>query len=899
MKPTFFSRYALTILVVATFVMPFAFTGARRALLTNRNEVQDWLPEEYTETQTFQWFQRHFSGEHFLLVSWEGCTLDDQRLPLFVHKLEKLTTADVPMKNGRLPIFDWLIRTSSGLTGWEDPTATAAPPEPKPLFTGILTGASVLERLQQPPMNLSRDEALARLRGLLIGPTNKRSVGTHIGLTLARGRSPQLQDEPILTCAVATLSDAGRANLRGTVEKAYSVAIDECNVPATAIHAGGPPRDNVAIDQSGESALYRLAAFAFLVGAVISWWCLRSPRLILMVISMGGIAGAISLAAVWFTGGEINAILLTMPPLVYVAAISGSIHLSNYYRDTLEEHGPEGAPERAVKHAMLPLCLATSTTAIGLFSLCHFNLGQYEWFGRSVELKWGCELVPIQSFGFYSALGVVLTLFLFFLILPSCFQLFPLKPRAQSTTVEAPGLWDPLTSPIWWRAARWIVDRYVLVAAGCILLLAVVGSGVMQMKTSVSLMRLFAADSPVLHDYRWLEQNLGELVPMEVVVQVDPTRCRMNMLEKMELIERIQHELEEIPAVGNCLSAVTFAPHLPKKEEYRPRAGVAGAFTRLMGVRDEYATARKITNDRLEAHRSSILAEDYLAEDATTDNELWRISARVAALQEIDYGAFQADIRAAVEKAVGGPEEQEAAGFQVVYTGLVPLVYKAQRSLLESLVSGFALDVVIVTLAMIVFVREWSAGVLLMLPAIFPVFIVFGMMGWMGVIVDVGTVMAPAVALGVTVDDVVHFMLTFRGGLKEGLNRREAVMVAYKGCARAMYQSWGVIGLGLSTFALSQFGPTRIFGIMMVTLLTASLFGNLVLLPALLVSPLGSLFGRKFQKQNRQAESGPRIIPEPRLVNPPRAAASTGGPNRATWTHVGGRKVIVDGPGVE
>ena len=84
---TFFGRHALLILFVTVFCLPVTLAGARRAFLSNKNEVQDWLPDRYEETGEFRWFQRHFAGEQFVLVSWEGCTLDDQRLKLMVDKL--------------------------------------------------------------------------------------------------------------------------------------------------------------------------------------------------------------------------------------------------------------------------------------------------------------------------------------------------------------------------------------------------------------------------------------------------------------------------------------------------------------------------------------------------------------------------------------------------------------------------------------------------------------------------------------------------------------------------------------------------------------------------------------------------------------------------------------------
>jgi hypothetical protein len=92
-------------------------------------------------------------------------------------------------------------------------------------------------------------------------------------------------------------------------------------------------------------------------------------------------------------------------------------------------------------------------------------------------------------------------------------------------------------------------------------------------------------------------------------------------------------------------------------------------------------------------------------------------------------------------------------------------------------------------------------------------------------------------------------------------------MLAYQGCARAMYQSWGVIGVGLSMFALSSFTPTMRFGALMVALLTAGLVGNLCFLPSLLTGPLGGVIAssirRRMARQQRQAAYSRMPEPQP------------------------------------
>jgi len=77
MSSTFFDRHGFKIVLITVFFMPFMLIGSIRALRSNRNEVKDWLPEDFRETAVHSWFQKHFPHEQFVLASWEGCTLDD------------------------------------------------------------------------------------------------------------------------------------------------------------------------------------------------------------------------------------------------------------------------------------------------------------------------------------------------------------------------------------------------------------------------------------------------------------------------------------------------------------------------------------------------------------------------------------------------------------------------------------------------------------------------------------------------------------------------------------------------------------------------------------------------------------------------------------------------------
>lgn len=824
------SRVATWTLLVAVFAFPLAGLAALKALASNRNNVADWLPASYQETTEFNWFRGHFADQQFILLSWDGCTLDDPRLALLAAKLAE------PVALARPPAADVAVAAAEptgafrpALAGRfvaaDQPAAAESPgddgqPGSVQYFSEVITGRQVLDRLIAAPTNLSRDEALDRLRHVLVGA------------------------DDTTTCAVLTLSDAGERDLHATVGHLIDVAVEHCAIAPDTLHMGGPPVDNVALDDAGQRSLFRLAGLSAIIGLAISYWCVRDVRLTLLVFSSGLYAAAVSLAIVWFTSGSVNAILLTMPPLVYVAAVSGAIHLTNYYREEVTARGPDGAAWRAARHARLPLVLATITTAAGLLSLAI------------------SDLVPIRDFGIYSAAGVVASCVLVLFVLPAALECFIGRTanEAHASQAAPPAVdTDAGFEGAWRRTGEWIMGRSGWITVGLLSVMAVCALGLARVETSVSLMRFFPDRTRIVQDYAWLEHHIGPLVPMEVVLRFDET-CNLDLTDRLELLRRVHERVEQLPEVGGALSAVTFSP--PPPEINGPSRGVAGALRRLV-VRDPERVARTVYNQRLEGHRDAFLSNGYLS--AEGDHDLWRVSARIAALDDVDYGAFVGELKGEVEPLLDEYRNRGVEGITATYTGLVPLVYKAQHTLLDGLVFGFVSDLALVAVAIILSMRDLGAGGLLLLPAAFPAIIVFGLMGWSGVVIDTGTVMTPCVALGVTVDDVVHFLIWVRRGLAEGLGRREAVLLAYRHCARPMCQSWAVIGLGLSVFAFSPFNPTARFGYLMITLLSASLVGNLVLLPAMLAGPWGGAFCWLLQRRKRR-ESSAQALPQPALA---------------------------------
>ncbi len=177
--------------------------------------------------------------------------------------------------------------------------------------------------------------------------------------------------------------------------------------PAPQIKLGGPSVDNVAIDEEGQITLVRLVGFSLLVGLGLSWLSFRSINVTIMVFLVGGLSAVASLSFVYWSGSSVDAVLMSMPSLVYVLGLSGAVHIVNYYRDSMHDVGLRRAPGHALFLGWKPCTLAALTTALGLLSL------------------FSSEILPIRKFGLFSAIGVLATLGLLFSYLPAALQTWP------------------------------------------------------------------------------------------------------------------------------------------------------------------------------------------------------------------------------------------------------------------------------------------------------------------------------------------------------------------------------------------------------------------------------------------------------------------------------------------
>jgi predicted RND superfamily exporter protein len=834
-QPSFYARRGVLIMTVAVCLLPIAAWGVLKAAQSNNNNIKQWLPSGLPETDVYRDFRSQFGSDEYAVVSWDGCTLDDPRLEQFADAALLATTA-IETKKEKSP--------GMKLIAWID-FLLATPEEKKEhasgekLFLSVTTGARLRNTLLDPPVDLKYRQADARLKGILI---SRKSVGK-----MSDGQ------KNYITCAIVKLAPAGDEDRTAAVQALYEAA-EKVGLSRDQIYLAGETVSNAFLDSESQDSINQLSGLSVVVALLVALLSLRSLRLTVVVFVVAGYASVASQALVHLTGGQMNLVMVVMPVLVYVLSISAGIHVINYYRDAIRKNGLPGAMSRAVSHGWVPCVLASATTAAGLISL---NVSHVQ---------------PVKDFGLYGALGLIASLAFVFLLLPALLERWPL--RTESTT-DSPG--GTVTSQLtrtdrFVRAcgAATIRFRYPALVV-CGVMLVGVGWGVQAINTSVKPMKFFTEESKIVRDSTWLENNIGPLVPIEIVLRFDRSENQLTMLQRFREVAAVQKQIQSLETVGGTMSTTIYAPPLGDRKK-----GFGGTI-----IQNKIRT--KAFNRMLESNRKFFIEQRYLSEEKDDQGritaQLYRITARVPMLEDINYAIFLKEIEKKVngyfevlaEKdatAIGKGKKAKYRGITASYTGAVPLVFAAQNELLKGLFESFILAFFLIGLVMIVLMihgrtpmdvlRGIGAGVFVMLPNVFPALVIFGAMGWLGRVVDVGSMLTASVAMGIAVDDTLHFLTWFRRSITAGASRNAAILQAYRRCAVAMTQTTAIAGLGLLVFSYSGFKPVSQFGLMMSLLLVMALVGDLILLPALLASPVGKLFERR--RTRRQPDPDSKLV---------------------------------------
>lgn len=551
------------------------------------------------------------------------------------------------------------------------------------------------------------------------------------------------------------------AAVRAELERFEQAGYEPAVVGVTAAH--------VAVEQEGQATMTLFMPLVVLLIGLIGFGIFRSVRaLIAMIVPVGG-AVLVGVATLELTGKTMNLVSGVMPPLVMAIGFAGATHLVSRYA-TLSAEGlaPVEAVQQTVRDKLFPTAFAFATTAVGFGSLLSSG-------------------VPtVQVLGGVSAVALIAALVLVTLGTPALLLLLRPKmhmPAHRRLMLE--------------RAAVGSLHHRTLVIACAIAVFIPVGLGFRHLHTQMDGMDFLGEDVPARRDFRRLEAEGVGLNPLDLWIRKDVAGPAV-VLEDARTLQQLAAKLEAEPLV----------------------TGTAGIHDLLEVVQFRHAGKTDLKDPRV---FSGLLSEERRPEfeqraaPFVHATEGLRLSVLLSSGDVDEVQALIGRVERAAEKAF-----PDAA---VTVTGHYRLLIGTPAKLMSTLIWSLALSVGVI--AVLFFIAFRSPRLVLggMIANVSPVFIVVGLMGWLGVPVDVATVMVASVAFGVAVDDTFHYLHHRR---KSGSIVR-AAHVAGQGIVATTFMIAG----GFAVLGLSGFYPVMRFGLLTSLAVLVALVVDGVLLPAL------------------------------------------------------------------
>lgn len=484
-----------------------------------------------------------------------------------------------------------------------------------------------------------------------------------------------------------------------------------------------------------------------------------------------------------------------LPSFLIAVGVGGSVHiLFIFYQFFARGFSKKDAIAKALGHSGLPVVLTSITTGIGLAS---FSTAQ---------------VAPIANLGLFATLGVFISLFYTIILLPALIAIFPLKRTS---------------APLFIRFSRpvqliigWIVNVSVTFSKSIVLfsigLLIISLFGIAQLKLVHNPLLRLPEQSALRQDTEAIAQHFPGMATVEILVKTphyngltDPQLA----LKFGELEQQLMQYSSEQISVFNVVSIFDVL-----KEVHKNLIDDSDRLTSLP------ADAKLIAQEFLLLESG---APNTIRQLTDTNFQLGRVTVQVPWIDAMAYDQFLDDIESMSKEIF-----QESA--EITITGIVSLLTRTIHATIESMVKSYIIAFLVISIAMVVLVGHFRLGLISMFPNLLPIFLTLGCMGWTGVPLDMYTLLIGSIALGLVVDDTIHFMYNFRKNYQEMMNVRSAVTMTFQTSGLAMLVTTIVLSCGAFVFMVSAMKNLYYFGLLTGLTIITALLADLFLAPALM-----------------------------------------------------------------
>jgi len=545
---------------------------------------------------------------------------------------------------------------------------------------------------------------------------------------------------------------------------------------------GGPPMTQAFVKIAGNDAM-RFTPLVFLASMLLLFMLFRrvSGALIPMAVVLFTFLSV--LAVQTLLGYKLNNFTANIPVFIVAIGIADAVHIYSVWLMRKKE-GVENreAVFESLEKNFLPILLTSLTTTVGFATLAI------------------SKVVPVATLGIATASGAVLAFIISVVWMPSV--LFLLQKEIKGTNKKT------LKATSYGYGA-FIVHNAKNIILVVSLLTVVLGAGLAFVKVDSNTIRYFAKEVEIRKSAEFTMQNLTGSMSYALIVDSGKTDG-IKEPAFLRTVEKFYHDYQ-------------------------------AAFPRdvrdILSLLDTIKRYNKILNEKESVPTDKNLVAQYLllysmglpqGMEITDQMDFDQRKLRLTVLTNI------VDTSKDIKMINFAKQWWAKTPYQMTLTGQTAMYAYMQKDITDTLIYSLSLTILIVSLMMLLIFKRIKILWILLLPNLLPVVLVIGVMGWLGLTIDMGVAIAGAIIIGVAVDDTIHFLVKYFDARKRGLGMAETFDEVLHYAGKAILFTTVVLSLSFSMFAFSTFTPNQNFGVVTATALIIALIVDLLFLPALL-----------------------------------------------------------------
>jgi len=549
------------------------------------------------------------------------------------------------------------------------------------------------------------------------------------------------------------------------------------------VYYAGSPMMITSISRLISDDLIRLLPIAFLLITLVLYLGFRTVRgvvlpLLTAILSIIWVIGIMSLS-----GSELSMVTNNIPIVLLAIGTAYAIHVLNRIDQVKVDINQ--AIITALTYVFVPVILAALTTITGFFS---FIFGSY--------------LTMIRDFGLYTALGTFFALILSLFFVPALISAFSWKNREKTVKETETGktffsvyFQTPLQNLLF-KHSRLVFVSWILITLVSI-------GGIFLIKRNVDIRNYFRKDNPTRIAEDIMTKKFGGTRPVFVLFKGD-----VQSPEFLKTMIRTEEYMKQNPEVTSTQS-------------------VADLIVEINGA---FGEGRKIPDDKGKIEQLWFLLEgnENMQKLVSQDLDEAIIISKFLSSENNERREFKSYMN-------GFIKDNSSEECKLEVTGMPFIELTMDSSLIKSQLASLLIAVFFVVIIVSGILRSFSSGLFAAIPIISTIIVLFGIMGYTGIPLNIATVLVASIAMGIGIDYSIHVITHFNSSLKSGTTISKALEDTIGISGKAIIINITSVSAGFLVLLFSEMVPLQYFGLLIFLSMVGSGLSALTFLPVILI----------------------------------------------------------------